>query len=153
MKTFNPITRSINMLKSNVSVQQKDNPHSIYWRKRADAAWSNIIKHTGRCAYCGAIATYVGLEAHHLIPRRNTTTRHLIECGLCLCSYHHLYCPKISPHLKPKMFVKWLKENRPNQYRWVVRNNKPFNPSNNICKPDYQSIYKKLLHYTKHLII
>ena len=133
------------MLKTKLSPQEKDNPHSIYWRKKADAVWSSIIKLTGRCAYCQASAPYVILEAHHLILRKNTTTRHLIECGLCLCRYHHLYCPTISPHLRPKIFAKWLKQNRPYQYRWVIQNNKPFNPLNDISKPDYRAIHKKLL--------
>lgn len=90
-------------------------PSSAYWQKKADRLWRNMITKTGFCVYCG---TTIHLEAHHLISRINGLTRHKVECGICLCRYHHLYCPKISPHRQPKEFAKWLRKNMPEKYRW-----------------------------------
>ena len=90
-------------------------PYSEYWQKKADRLWRNVITKTGLCAYCG---TTTHLEAHHLISRINSLTRHKVECGLCLCRYHHLYCHQISPHRQQKEFIKWLKKNIPEKYRW-----------------------------------
>lgn len=100
-------------------VSQRDHPFSRYWKKRADFVWSRVVKQTGRCAYCGS---GFKLQAHHIVPRSNNRTRHKVECGLCLCEHHHLYCIKISPHLVPKEFEKWLKKNFPKKYRWVQKN-------------------------------
>ena len=114
-----------------------DNPFSRYWKKQADCLWSRAVKRAGRCAYCGNPSN---LHAHHLIPRANTRTRHKIECGLCLCEHHHLYCSKISPHLKPKDFDKWLKKNHPGKYRWVRRNKS----LQDWSKVDFKAAFLKL---------
>jgi hypothetical protein len=90
-------------------------PDSEYWQTKADRLWRNMTIKTGSCAYCGATTH---LQAHHLISRSNSLTRHKVECGLCLCRYHHLYCRQISPHQQPEEFIKWLKKNVPDKYRW-----------------------------------
>jgi hypothetical protein len=118
-------------------LSQKNNPFSRYWRKKADSLWSKAIKRIGRCAYCG---NPYNLQAHHLILRKNNSTRHKIDCGLCLCEYHHLYCSKISPHLKPKNFNTWLKKNHPEKYQWV-QNNKYMQY---LSKVDFKAAYDRL---------
>ena len=118
-------------------LSQRDNPFSRYWKKEADLAWSRAVKQAGRCAYCGSRRN---LQAHHLISRRNYRTRHKIQCGICLCKYHHLYCPEISPHLSPREFKKWLRKNLPSKYRWIQRNEYPW-PQSGI---DYKAVYVKL---------
>ena len=116
----------------------RDNPYSSYWKKRADFVWSRVVKQSGRCSYRG---TGRNLQAHHLILRRHDFTRHKVECVLCLCEHHHLYCPKISSHLTPKDFEKWLKKYFPEKYRWVQRNKslKPY------TKVDFRAAFLKLL--------
>ena len=118
-------------------LSQRDNPFSRYWKKEADSLWSRVVKRAGRCAFCGS---RFNLQAHHLVPRGYYFTRHRIECGLCLCRYHHLYCWKISPHLAPKDFEKWLKKNFPSKYRWVQKNKylKTYN------KIDFRAAFLKL---------
>ncbi|MHC4725471.1 MAG: hypothetical protein ACYS9V_14750 [Planctomycetota bacterium] len=115
----------------------RENPFSKYWKKEADILWSSVIIQTGRCAYCG---TRRNLQAHHLIPRRHNFTRHKVECGLCLCKYHHLYCSKISPHLAKKAFEDWLKKNFPEKYRWVQKNKS----LKNYTKVDFRAAFLKL---------
>ena len=113
------------------------NPYSRYWKKRADCSWSRAVKCKGRCAYCGSP---FNLQAHHLIPRENNYTRHKVECGLCLCEHHHLYSSKVSPHLKPKNFDKWLKKNHPEKYQWVQSNKY----LTYLSKVDFKAVYDKL---------
>jgi hypothetical protein len=117
----------------------KDNPFSSYWKKRADLVWSKVVKQTGRCAFCG---TVVNLQAHHLIARTNNPTRHKPECGLCLCEYHHLYCPEISPHLHAEVFEQWLRKNMPGRYRWMLRQKS----LRSHVKVDYRKAFLKLSH-------
>jgi hypothetical protein len=118
----------------------KDNPFSRFWKKKADHLWSQAVKQAGRCAYCGSM---VNLQAHHLIPRTNSLTRHKIECGLCLCEHHHLYCSTISPHLVPEEFEKWLRKSLPHKYRWMRRQKSLRTP----CKIDYEKAFLKLSGY------
>lgn len=118
-------------------LSQRDNPFSRHWKKRADLLWGRVVKQIGYCAYCGSS---INLQAHHLIPRRHNFTRHRIECGLCLCMYHHLYCSKISPHLVPKDFEQWLKKNFPEKCRWV-RKNKSLKT---YTKVDFRAAFLKL---------
>lgn len=115
----------------------KDNPFSSFWRKKADLAWSRVVKQAGQCAYCG---TMVNLHAHHLVPRANNLTRHKIGCGLCLCEYHHLYCPQISPHLEPDGFERWLRKSMPHKYRWMLRQKS----LRIYVKVDYKKVFLKL---------
>jgi|GEM_PF-1795303 len=107
-------------------------PGSEYWQKKADRLWRTVITRVGCCAYCG---TTKYLEAHHLISRINSLTRHKVECGLCLCRYHHLHCPQISPHRQQKEFTKWLKKNVPEKYRWFQEHKR--------LKPQFSADYKE----------
>ena len=118
-------------------LSQIDSPYSTHWRTKADSVWSRVVKQTGRCAYCGSRNN---LQAHHLISRRFFYTRHKVECGICLCRYHHLYCSKISPHLAAKDFEIWLKEKFPLRYRWLNKNRylKTYN------KVDFRAAFLKL---------
>jgi len=118
-------------------LSQRENPFSRYWKKEADCLWSRVVRRAGRCTYCG---NPFNLQAHHLIPRGNNHTRHKIECGLCLCEHHHLYCSEISPHLKPKDFNKWLKKNHPDKYRWLQSNKS----LQYLSKVDFKAAYERL---------
>ena len=66
--------------------------------------------------------------------------RHKVECGLCLCEYHHLYCPKVSPHLAPDEFEIWLKKTFFKKYRWLERNRHP----KVYAKVDFRAVFLKL---------
>lgn len=91
-------------------------PSSEYWLKRADQLWRTLIVRSGCCAYCGKTSE---LEAHHLVSRINAITRHTIENGLCLCRFHHLYCPQVSPHQAPQAFARWLRVAMPDKHQWL----------------------------------
>jgi len=115
----------------------RNNPYSSYWRKKADQRWSQIIRRQGYCAYCGSRNN---LEAHHLIRRNYLPTRLLIECGMCLCRYHHRFCPPISPHLAPEAFEAWLQIAFPERYQWVQDHKTRWS----VEKIDYRQAYYAL---------
>jgi hypothetical protein len=115
----------------------QNTPDSEYWQKKTDRLWRTLITRAGCCAYCG---TTMHLEAHHLISRINSLTRHKVECGLCLCRYHHLYSSTISPHRHPKEFTKWLKKNMPEKYWWLQKNRH----LRTCTKIDFKDAYEEL---------
>lgn len=127
-----------------------------YWRDKADAAWSDEIRKTGKCEICDKPGKLrkkdslpvVGLESHHLIPRGILKFRHDLSNGICLCVSCHGAMPRLrnrrmSAHSAGEAgerFWAWLKENRPGQGGWYEENkhNKTF------IKMDYEEIYYRL---------
>ena len=125
------------MPKSNLQ-KRKDNPSSKYWKSKADKLWGEVIhKIYTECAVCGKQP----VEAHHLISRANTATRHAIENGIGLCALHHKWCNKLSAHGAPLAFSEWIQENKPETWEWCSRN------KNLVQKPDYESAYNRLKEY------
>lgn len=117
--------------------KNKDNVKSKYWKTKADHLWGKVIhKMYPDCAVGGKCSG--NLEAHHLISRANTATRHSIENGIILCSTHHKWCPKLSAHGAPLAFAEWLQINRPEQWEWAKEN------KHAIAKPDYKQAYENL---------
>ena len=104
--------------------------NSDHFKRKADAAWGAAIHAAGRCAMCGAGG---GLEAHHIISRARKATRHAVENGMLLCVRHH-----IEAHKNKRAFWDWLRDNRPDQWRWVTANKW------NTGKPDYAKSYRRL---------
>ena len=115
--------------------KKKDNPGSKYWKTKADKLWGEVIhKIYTECAICEKQP----VEAHHLISRANTATRHSIENGIGLCSKHHKWCNKLSAHGAPLAFSEWLQENMPETWEWCSIN------KNLVQKPDYEAAYNRL---------
>ncbi len=83
--------------------------------KNKDDAWGLEIR-KDNCLICG---TNKNLNAHHLIPRTEKTTRHLYSNGVSLCSLHHKFCIKCSAHRNTPMFLLILKQKKPEQYNWL----------------------------------
>jgi hypothetical protein len=120
-------------------------PNSMYWEKKADQLWRTMITKVGCCAYCGATEH---LEAHHLISRSNSSMRHDVDCGLCLCRYHHLYCPHISPHRNQQTFEQWLKESLPQKYRWLQE----YSQLEYQLTANYKEAFLRLSHHHRGVI-
>jgi len=122
--------------------KKKDNPRSKYWKTKSDDLWKKIIHLIyQRCAIC----ENPNIEAHHLIGRANTATRHEIENGIGLCSKHHKWCNKLSAHGAPLAFAEWIKENKPETWEWCSQN------KNLVQKPDYEAAYYRLEQKLKEL--
>jgi len=114
---------------------------AIYWRKKADKLWSEIIREVGYCEVCGK---QTGLVAHHLISKGgNMKFRHDISNGICLCRYHHTMGKDISAHGAMEAvdnFLKWLKDKRGGVWLWYIehKNDKRFE------KQDWEQHYSDL---------
>ena len=116
----------------------KDNPHSLYWRNRADTLWSKVIRLPGKCLMCPRTDN---LQAHHNIRRDAVFYRHRLENGVCLCPNHHMRSLENSAHGAPWGFEAWLRENHPKQYDWWTAHR------HNVItgqKMDYRSISEDL---------
>jgi len=100
-----------------------------YWKKRATALWSDLIREVGECEICGREGKrgktqgWTNLDAHHLIPKG---TSDLFRCdlsnGVCLCVRCHQWDEGVSPHQNKEGFEKWLETMRPGQWKWYNRN-------------------------------
>ena len=87
-------------------------------RDMADQLWSIAVRSDWlwKCAVCG----HGTCEAHHLIPRQHPVTRHDLRNGIALCSSHHQFCPKISPHQNAAGWMQWLQSEYPLRHEWLV---------------------------------
>jgi hypothetical protein len=121
---------------------RKADKNSKYWLAKADAAWSARIHEAGACAVCMTgheIPVKPGkFEAHHLVTSRCRSLRHKISNGILLCSSHHKFHTKCSPHTAPHGFVAWHKAAYPDQYEWVMVN------KGKVGKFDYRQAYEDL---------
>ena len=116
-----------------------------YWRNKCDARWREIIRKPARCAICGKSAGQ--LHVHHLISRSAVFFRHNINNGILLCPTCHNFGfgqgndEKISAHGTPWAFEDWMKEHRPDQYAWWVKNRHQVITGVTI---DYEAVYEQL---------
>jgi hypothetical protein len=116
--------------------KDKKKKKKVNYKKKCDLLWGQIIHKSNACAIGGDCAGR--LEAHHLISRSRTPTRHKIENGILLCSKHHKFSTECSPHAGPLGFAEWMINHKPHIYNWVQAH------KNDIGKPDYEEIYKDL---------
>ena len=117
--------------------RQKRNPRSLYWRAKADAVWSKLIRQAGVCAVNNADCSG-GLNAHHLIGRRVGCVRHSLQNGICLCATHHVFSSRLSPHQGAVGFAAWMQGNRPEQWTWAMEHRW------DQARPDYKAAYERL---------
>ncbi len=123
--------------------KKKDNPNSKYWKTKADGAWGKLMHQMYNRCYVDNGECSGPLEAHHLITRSNTVTRHNPANGLVGCSWHHKFSPTLSPHKGPIGFAKFLEKNHPGKYEFVIANQ--FKPG----KPNYMAAHEMLLPLIK----
>lgn len=117
--------------------KRKDDPKSKYWKTKADDLWKAIIHESSRCAVGEGCAG--NLEAHHLISRSSTYSRHRVENGILLCSTHHKFSHELSAHKAPLAFAEWLQKHYPDKWEWCSEN------KHKIAKPDYREAYDDLV--------
>ena len=92
-------------------------------RRRLLRLWSEAVRRRDgcKCIYCGSTEKP---QAHHLCPKscKDSKLRYDIMNGVTLCSLHHKYSNKISAHKSPIIFAEWLRNNRFEQYNYVLDN-------------------------------
>jgi hypothetical protein len=112
----------------------KKNPRSTYWRNKADALWSELIRRPGVCAVCGE----GNVQAHHLISRSAAATRHRLENGIALCPKHHRLDARLSAHKGPMAFAAWINQHHPDRWVWVNEHKW------DVVRPNYKEAYEYL---------
>ena len=128
------------MKKKSKLQQKKNNPRSKYWKTKADGLWGLIIHHIHPVCIVGDDCSG-RVEAHHLIGRGNTATRHRVENGVGLCCLHHKFSNQLSAHGAPLAFSEWLQDEYPDKWEWCSEN------KFKAVKPDYEAAYGLLLEY------
>lgn len=93
-------------------------------RDIADQLWSRAVRDDwgNRCAVCGSRNK---VEAHHLVPRQHTSTRHDVQNGISLCSWCHKFDPHNAPHQHAAGWMAWLNKHHPRVAAWYEVNRNP----------------------------
>lgn len=124
--------------------KRKQNVSSGYWLKKADAAWGEAVhRRESRCLIGEGCSG--PLEAHHLISRSVRATRHDPANGICLCSLHHKWSPRLSPHGGPAGFFAWLQEYRPELWEYVRQHRHDISSG----KHDYKAAFEALSNFPR----
>ena len=98
--------------------------------KELDKLYSQVIRlrAKGKCEKCPR----PGQNTHHIIGRRNMSTRYDLDNGLWLCVGCHVF-GKNSAHENPVEFVEWLKSKHSDKWYKDLRIRGMM-----IVKPDYK---------------
>lgn len=97
--------------------------------------WGQAIRDRDQICQIGKALRYSTLmsecqgefEAHHLIGRGNKHLRNNPDNGIELCSFHHKYCPKFSPHANKKGFERFLKKYYPERWKFLQKHKHEIN--------------------------
>ena len=87
----------------------------------------------GICQLCSG----PGNNVHHVVGRRNRSTRWLVDNGLLLCSGCHTFRTN-SFHQDPLETISWFKENYPERYQAINER------KNKILKQTYEEVLEEL---------
>jgi len=82
------------------------------WRKQV------LKRDKGICQICMKKPNKI--HVHHIIPRQVKELKYDVMNGICLCFNHHKV-GKESAHNNALFFCHWLRENKPNQYKYLMR--------------------------------
>lgn len=103
--------------------------------KKLDKKWREKIneRDNGRCVYCGGD----GNNAHHIVGRRNRSTRWLLDNGILLCYRDHTF-GQGSFHQDPQETMKWFENKYPDRYESILKR------KNLILKQTYEEVMGEL---------
>ena len=107
-----------------------------YLKNKCDRLWSMIIKSGGNCEICGQPTR----DSHHVIGRKNLSTRWDLKNGVRLCFQHHTGGNK-SAHNDPLEFINWFKKTRLDDYEYLLKEK---NKTKTFSIFDYEEIIKNL---------
>lgn len=89
-------------------------------KNRLDKLWSSIVHQKGKCEVCGKTSN---LNSHHLIGRRNLSTRWDLRNACLLCPACHTFGNN-SAHQNPIWFDTWLEDKRPDDRMYLKQKSK-----------------------------
>ena len=83
--------------------------------RKFDKLWRERVLENAdyKCEYCGNTE---GLNCHHIISRKNYSTRWYAPNGVVLCVNHHMFDNDMSAHGNPIGFSEWIIKHR--SRRW-----------------------------------
>lgn len=118
----------LQVAKNKVKVDKKHSSKT-YLDKQCVDLWSLIVRRGGKCEICGATK---GLQAHHVVGKRNKTLRHDPRNGCCLCSGHHKFFIQ-SAHEDPQWFLnEWFAVHRTEDYNYIWEKKKELSTNMDI---------------------
>ena len=84
---------------------------------KLDKIWRGKIndRDMARCQFCGES----GNNCHHIVGRRNRSTRWLLDNGLLLCPGCHTFS-MFSFHQDPAGTMEWFRETYPERYEHIM---------------------------------
>ena len=82
------------------------------WRRQV------LLRDNGICQICKKKSGK--LHVHHIIPRQIKELRYDVMNGLALCFYDHKV-GKNSCHQNALFFSAWLRKNKPEQYKYLMK--------------------------------
>ena len=87
-----------------------------YYKKRADALCSKIVRMRDACQWCGRRRS-VQLQCAHVVGRNNHTLRFDEKNLLCLCAGCHR-----KAHDDPPEFITWFQKKYPAKMEYIMQN-------------------------------
>ncbi|MFA5151478.1 MAG: hypothetical protein WC554_02845 [Clostridia bacterium] len=105
-------------------------------KKKLDILWALLVKLKAgnKCEICGKTTN---LNSHHIVSRHNLIFRWDIRNGCCLDVGCHKFKNE-SAHLDPIWFIGWIKENRKQDYEYLLANR------NRLFDKDYERVESEL---------
>ncbi len=102
-------------------------------RKKILSLWSKKVRERDLncCIYCGIKTGEINKNnkkiinnAHHCLSKdiKNSLLKYDIRNGVTLCPEHHKWSGTDSAHKAPIIFYEWLRNNREEQYYFVLKN-------------------------------
>ncbi|KKK97467.1 hypothetical protein LCGC14_2652450 [marine sediment metagenome] len=82
------------------------------WRKQV------LLRDKGMCQICKKKPNKP--NCHHIIPEGVKELRYDVMNGMVLCFHNHKV-GILSPHMHALWFSRWLRKNKPEQYKYLMR--------------------------------
>jgi len=82
------------------------------WRKKV------LERDNFKCQICGYKPTKP--QVHHIIPKQFEELKYDDMNGITFCFNHHKV-GKFSPHQNSLFFTEWLKANKPEQFKYLIK--------------------------------
>ena len=104
---------------------------------KLDKLFSEIVRSKWYCEKC--LTQNRKLNAHHIMGRKNKSTRRDINNWICLCVRCHVFNSKFSAHKTLNRFKAWIKKKR-----WEIYYDDLKLKSNQICNPNIEELEQKV---------
>ncbi len=135
--------------------RRRENPYSSYWFNACDVLWSWIVRsrNAGKSEKSQRYKGLADLDAHHIVRRGYLDLRHDLKNGIALSAWEHITGPK-APHSSAKgkkAFDAWLKENKPETWKYTRAKLREIKRRRGVIKIDYKERYYEMLRLSHEM--